>query len=49
MTIKDVATFNEDNHQTKSANDTTLSRIRTYLHRRTRRHPHLPKTLYLSN
>ena len=47
MTIKDVAIFNEDNHQTGPTNDTTLSRIHTNLHRQTRRHSHLPKTLYL--
>ena len=47
MTIKDAEIFNEDNHQTGPANDTTLSRIRTDLHRRTHRHSHLPKTLYL--
>ena len=47
MTIKDAEIFNEDNQRTGPANDITLSCIRTHLHRRTRRHSHLPKTLYL--
>ena len=47
MTIKDAEIFNEDNHQVGSTNNTTPSRIHTHLHRRTRHHPHLSKTLYL--